>query len=235
MNAFASINLLWIVIKQKQFSLVRCSWGRPLYGPHLYTPSWQSVWLSDPEKDTHPLSVTRKDCRASVPRNWMFLLYAFPVSPVLFLLFHSSSGVPYLYSELEVFKKSTGKGCYCIHLCLSHTGHLCIQASNDKYSCQQCLYMLRHGDKALTNKEASRSHGVSLWIRYPCRHNGSCFLHPHIDLHGDMANGGGVLPSCPQGIYTDTLLAWLPFSFNPLGASGYGCICQPGFEARSLA
>lgn len=41
----------------------------------------------------------------------------------------------------------TGRGCYCIPLCLSRTGNLCVQASIDKYSCQQCLAMLYHCDR----------------------------------------------------------------------------------------
>ena len=80
------------------------------------------------------------------------------------------------------------RGCFCIHLCQSHTGYLFIQARNDKYSCQQCLHMFYHCDKALTNNEVSKPHGVFLWICTPWGHSSSCFFHPHTDLHGDVAD-----------------------------------------------
>lgn len=73
------------------------------------------------------------------------------------------------------------RGCFCIHLCQSHTGYLFIQARNDKYSCQQCLHMFYHCDKALTNNEVSKPHNVALWIYSPCSHSSSCFFHPHTD------------------------------------------------------
>ena len=55
-------------------------------------------------------------------------------------------------------------GCYCSHLHLFHTEHLCNQVNSDKYSCQQCLYMLCCCDKSLTNKKASKFYSVSLCI-----------------------------------------------------------------------
>ena len=73
------------------------------------------------------------------------------------------------------------RGCFCIHLCQSHTGYLFIQARNDKYSCQQCLHMFYHCDKALTNNEVSKPHNVALWIYSPYSHSSSCFFHPHTD------------------------------------------------------
>jgi hypothetical protein len=49
------------------------------------------------------------------------------------------------------------------------------------------LRMLYHCDKALTNKEASKSHSVvSLWIHCLCSHTRNCFFHPHKNLHGVM-------------------------------------------------
>ena len=59
--------------------------------------------------------------------------------------------------------------------------HSFIQACNDKYSCQQCLHMFYHCDKALTNNEVSKPHNVALWIYSPCSHSSSCFFHPHTD------------------------------------------------------
>ena len=46
--------------------------------------------------------------------------------------------------------------------------------------------MLYYCDKALTNDEASESYIVFLWMYYLCSHSSNCFLHPHIDFHGDM-------------------------------------------------
>ena len=59
--------------------------------------------------------------------------------------------------------------------------HSFIQACNDKYSCQQCLHMFYHCDKALTNNEVSKPHNVALWIYSPYSHSSSCFFHPHTD------------------------------------------------------
>lgn len=81
------------------------------------------------------------------------------------------------------------RGYYCIQLCMYHIRLLLsIQASSDKYSCQQCLHMLYHCCKVLTNDEASKSHTMSLWICYLSRPIGFCFLHPHIDLHGNVTD-----------------------------------------------
>jgi hypothetical protein len=67
-----------------------------------------------------------------------------------------------------------------INFCLSHMGNLYIQASSDKYSCQQCWHVASLW-QALTNKEVSNSYKVSLRIRSQCSHSRRCFLLPLTD------------------------------------------------------